>query len=104
MGIPIPVFRKDDEAAAAPRGAQGSLEPCRFGRYTRRLERNPFRCARLHAFLEAGLRAGWCFKDRHRGRRSHAASAGTPGALCASPLGASTPGFPWSLLVCGMMT
>lgn len=57
MGIPIPVFRKDDEAAASPSGTQGSLEPCRFGRYSRRLERNPFRCARSHGPLGGCLRA-----------------------------------------------
>lgn len=44
MGIPIPVYRDDDDAAVTLRGQVGQ-EPCRFGRYTRRLERNPFRRA-----------------------------------------------------------
>ena len=44
MGIPIPVYRDDDDAAVTLRG-QVAQEPCRFGRYTRRLERNPFRHA-----------------------------------------------------------
>lgn len=90
MGIPIPVFRKDDEAAASPRGAQGSLEPCRFGRYSRRLERNPFRCARPHGPLGACLRAGWCCVDGHRGCWSRIALAGTSGALSATSLSVPT--------------
>ena len=44
MGIPIPVYRDDDDAGVTLRGQVGQ-EPCRFGRYTRRLERNPFRHA-----------------------------------------------------------
>ena len=75
MGIPIPVYRDDDDAGVTLRGQVGQ-EPCRFGRYTRRLERNPFR--HVPAF-QPSAPPRWCGFSKHKQAPASGQSKGIPG-------------------------